>query len=196
MERGKIYLSWCYQWKQGSVFDCGCQQSPDDMKITHFHAGQRRAGHAGPYRCIIIATSYTKTVNVIELSSSDPLRSPAVSIWCALPDLIFLIRLWTWSSGKSARAHKRSRRTAEPRLLFHNRRNETTASRESCANRASAVNRGGDVESYVWIKVILLDMPRRMGVGEGSWYAKWYLWMKFLVSGDSASHENPYRPNV
>lgn len=120
-------------------------------------------GTPGPYRCIIIATSYAKTVNVIELSSSDPLRSPAVSIWCALPDLIFLIRLWTWSSGKSAQAHKRSRRTAEPRLLFHNRRNETTASRESCANRASAVNRGGDVESYVWIKVILLDMPEEDG---------------------------------
>lgn len=62
------------------MFDCGCQQSLDDIKITNFHADQRRAGHAGPYRCIIIATSYTETVNVIELSSSDPLRSPAVSI--------------------------------------------------------------------------------------------------------------------
>lgn len=118
-----------------------------------------RVGRAGPYRCIITATSYAETVDAIELYSSEPLRPAVASVWCALPDLIFLIQLWTSSSGKSARAHKRSRLTVEPRLLFHNRRNETTASRESCANRASAVNRGGDVESYVWIKVILLDMP-------------------------------------
>lgn len=152
-----------------------CQPSPDDMKITHSHAGQRCAGHTRPYRCIITATLYAETVDAIEFYSSGPLRSVPVSIWCALTDLIFLIQLWTLSSGKSAQAHKRSRLTVEPRLLFHNRRNETTASRESCANRASAVNRGGDVESYVWIKVILLDMPWRMGWGREGWYAKYFM---------------------
>lgn len=57
-----------------------CQQSPDDMKITHFHAGQRCAGHAGPYRRIITATSYAQTFDAIELYSSDRLRSTAVSV--------------------------------------------------------------------------------------------------------------------
>lgn len=168
---GKIYFSVVIGESEAKCFGRR-QQSPDDMKISHYHAGQRCAG---PYRRIITMTSYAERDDAIELYSSDLLLCAAHSIWCALPDLIFLIQLWTLSSGKSARAHKRSRLTVEPRLLFHNRCNETTASRESCANRASAVNRGGDVESYVWIKVILLDMPQRMGWGREGWYAKYFM---------------------
>lgn len=43
------------------------------------------------------------------------------------------------------------------------------------------MNRGGDVESYVWIKVILLDMPRRIGGGGGELRCKMIFMNEILL---------------
>lgn len=113
-------------------------------KHTHFHAGQECAGHLGAlsvhhYHDFICWKGRCNWALFLWFTAFR-----TASTLCAAPDLIFLIRLWTLSSGETAQA---SRRTVES-----NPRNETTTSRELHINTASTMKPDSKVELYVLIK--------------------------------------------
>lgn len=162
----------------------GCPQSPDDINILIFMPVKNVRGHPGAL----------SVHHYHDFICWKPRCNWALCLWfgafrtastlCAAPDLIFLIRLWTLSSGETAQA---PRRTVES-----NTRNETTTSRESRINGASTMNPDSKVELYVLIKPLYWKCTGGVGTMQSNIYECNPTWF-VLVSRDLSSHENPRR---